>query len=41
MDTSAAVSALTDAGTAAAAIGVAALAVYIGIRAWKMIRGAA
>jgi hypothetical protein len=41
MDTTAAVSALTDAGTAAAAIGSASLILMIGIRAWKMLRGAA
>lgn len=41
MDTTAAIAAFTDAGVAAAAIGGAALAVAIGIKAWKMIRGAA
>lgn len=41
MDVSAAVTAITDGGTAAGLIGVAALVLVIGIKVWKRIRGAA
>lgn len=41
MDVTAAVTAITDGGTAAALIGGAALVMVIGIKVWKRIRGAA
>lgn len=41
MDVTAAIAAITDGGTAAAAIGVAGLIMVIGIKVWKRIRGAA
>lgn len=40
IDTTSVTSALTDAGTAAAVVGAAALAVHVGIKAFKMIRQA-
>lgn len=40
MDMSTVTSALTQAGVAVAAVGAAALVVYVGARAWKLIRAA-
>lgn len=40
VDTTAIVAVITDAGTAAAAIGVAVLAMHYGIKLYKWIRGA-
>lgn len=40
IDTTAVTAALTDAGAACAVVGAASLAVYVGVRAFKMIRHA-
>jgi predicted Rossmann fold nucleotide-binding protein DprA/Smf involved in DNA uptake len=40
IDTAAITTALTDAGTAAAVVGSAVLVVYVGIKAFKLIKGA-
>lgn len=40
MDMSTVTTALTQAGVAVAAVGAAALVVYVGARAWKLIRAA-
>lgn len=40
MDTAAVTSALADAGTAVGVVGAAVLVVYVGIKAFKMVRGA-
>jgi hypothetical protein len=40
IDTAGITSALTDAGTAAGVVGAAVLIVYVGIKAFKMIKGA-
>jgi hypothetical protein len=41
MDTANAISAITDGGTAIAAIGGAMLAVVVGLKMWKKLRSAA
>jgi predicted Rossmann fold nucleotide-binding protein DprA/Smf involved in DNA uptake len=40
IDTTAVTGALTDAGTAVATVGAAVLVVYVGIKAYKMIKSA-
>ena len=40
MDTAAITSALTDAGAAVAVVGAAVLVVYVGMKAFKLVRGA-
>lgn len=40
MDTTGITTALTDAGTAVGVVGAAVLIVYVGIKAFKMVRGA-
>lgn len=40
IDTAGITSALTDAGTAAGVVGAAVLIVYVGIKAFKLIKGA-
>lgn len=40
IDTTGVTSALTDAGSAVAVVGAAVLVVYVGIKAYKMIKGA-
>jgi hypothetical protein len=41
MDVTAAVAAISDGGTAVAAIGAASLILVVGIKVWKRLRGAA
>lgn len=40
MDTAAVTAALTDAGSAVAVVGAAVLVVYVGMKAFKLVRGA-